>query len=59
MWISRSHAVMRCEMGRFEIESLSDKITSVDGEAVSGPVVVAGGAKIQLGGTILRLEIEE
>lgn len=59
MWISRSHAVMRCEMGRIEIESVSDKITSVDGEPVSGTVVVADGAKIQLGGTVCRVELEE
>jgi hypothetical protein len=58
MWISRAHALMRCEMGRVEIESLSDKITSVDGEPVSGTVAVADGAKIQLGGTVCRVEFE-
>jgi hypothetical protein len=58
MWISRAHALMRCEMGRIEIESLSDKITSVDGEPVSGTVAVADGAKIQLGGTVCRVELE-
>ncbi len=58
MWISRNHAVLRCEMGRIEIESVSDKITSVEGEPVSGAVAVADGAKIQLGGTVCRLELE-
>ena len=58
MWISRSHAVLRCEMGRAEIESTTDKITSVDGEPVSGSVAVADGAKIQLGGTVCRVEFE-
>jgi hypothetical protein len=58
MWISRTHAVLRSEMGRTEIESLSDKITSVDGEPVAGAVALADGAKIQLGGTVCRLELE-
>jgi len=58
MWISRTHALVRCEMGRIEIESMSDKITSVDGEPVSGTVAVADGAKIQLGGTVCRVELE-
>lgn len=58
MWISRTHAVLRCGTDQIEIESLSDKITSVDGEPVSGPVAVANGANIQLGGTVCRLELE-
>ena len=58
MWLSRTHAVLTCEKGRIEIESITDKITSVDGEPVSGSVAVADGAKIQLGGTICRLELE-
>ncbi len=58
MWISRSHAVLRCEMGRIEVESVSDKITSVDGEPVSGAIAVPDGAKIQLGGTVCRVELE-
>jgi len=58
MWISRSHAILRCRMGQIEIESISDKITSVDGEPVSGTATVPDGAKIQMGGTVCRVELE-
>ena len=58
MWISRTHAMVKCEAGRIEITSLSDKITSVEGEPVADAVELTEGTSLQLGGTIFRLELE-
>jgi hypothetical protein len=58
MWISRTHAVIRCMDGRIEVASLSDKITSVNGQPVSDPLELEAGDTLQLGGTVFRLETE-
>jgi predicted component of type VI protein secretion system len=55
--ISRRHAAVRPSALDFEVEDLgSSNGTFVDGERISSPTKVSGGAQIRVGGTLLQVE---
>ena len=55
--ISRRHAAVRPSELDFEVEDLgSSNGTFVDGERISGPTKVSGGAQIRVGTTLLMVE---
>jgi pSer/pThr/pTyr-binding forkhead associated (FHA) protein len=55
--VSRRHAVVRSVDDALEVEDLgSANGTFVDGERLTAPVAVGGGAKIRLGSTVFVVE---
>jgi pSer/pThr/pTyr-binding forkhead associated (FHA) protein len=55
--ISRRHAAVRPSAHDFEVEDLgSSNGTYVDGERISSPTKVSGGAQIRIGSTLLQVE---